>query len=121
MSLKAQRDRNLYDDISVFSKVNTTINRTLFLNQNSLTDISLQLLQQVLVKYNSRYKQVNSQTEFMRKHLIKTLRRPKNISKVLFEKELAGFLFLFSLNNETFMKVCENSKEPCKQLFFQPQ
>ena len=86
--LKVQRDRNLYNGILVFSKVNTTINGTLSLNHDGLSGISLQLLQQVLVKCNSRYKQINSQTDVMRKPVIKTLRKAKKISKFISKMKL---------------------------------
>ena len=39
--------------------------------------------------------------------------KKENISKIYFMKESTSFLSLFSPSNETFMKVCENSKELC--------
>ena len=40
--------------------------------------------------------------------------KKENISKIHSMKESTSFLSLLSPRNETFIKVCENSKELCK-------
>ena len=88
------------------------------LNHNSVTDISLQLysnklLPNVIQEINKLIIiLISSENLSVIVVFGKTL--TKTVCKVYLGKEIADFLSLFSLSNETFMKVCKNSKELCE-------
>ena len=57
---------------------------------------------------------LNTSTNILWVNYYKNAIKKKTISKIHFMKESTSFLSMFSPSNETFMKVCENSKELCK-------
>ena len=53
---------------------------------------------------------LNTSTNILWVNYYKNAIKKKTISKIHFMKESTSFLSMFSPSNETFMKVCENSK-----------